>query len=600
MSTSGVGASGSVIDVQGVVSQLMQIEQRPLNVAKQRVSTATVSISAMSDLKSKLDALSSSVKDMEDSRMLAGRSVSSSDATLVKASVTSDTLAAAGSYTVTNATLASAQITQLPGFNDKSATLYNGTLTFGDATTGGTLGIGSSVRLDFGVPGGTGITLDAIRDQINADPRLSGKVTASVVNNGVSSNPYSLVLTGAATGTAAGFTVTPTAFTFPSSSFSSVALTSQSATPSTAQKTTLLGFSDDSTTLYTGTLNLSNGTSGNLIGSSVALTFAGKTLNQIIGEINSDPRLTGKVTAVVNNDPTSSNPWYLELTGAVNGADFRVVPSSFSSTASAFTPVKTDLKVAANASATVNGLPVQSKTNTFNEAIGGLSFDVLKADSSLAGTTITVTNNKSTLKERVKSFAANLSSLYTQIDALTKPGSASEKAGPLAGNSAILSLRLALSTAYNAGFVITGTSGLNSVYRWSDLGLEVQRNGSVTVREADLASAIDGATTIYGGSRRIGDEMLGGFTSSAVASQSFSGIRASITQFAGTSGTIQSTIDTLNLTKRSRETDVANIQSRLDATRKSLIAKYAALDAKLAKGNQLLANVQSSLGSLRA
>ena len=472
MSTSGVGASGSVIDVQGVVSQLMQIEQRPLNVAKQRVSTATVSISAMSDLKSKLDALSSSVKDMEDSRMLAGRSVSSSDATLVKASVTSDTLATAGSYTVKNTSLASAQITQLPGFSDRATTLHTGTLTFSDATAGGSLGIGSSATLTF-----TGKTLDEVRDLINADPSLAGKVTASVVNDGMSTNPYSLVLSGSTTGV---------------------------------------------------------------------------------------------------------------------DADFSVVPTGFSST-----PSVVLLAPAANASATVNGLQVQSKTNTFTEAIGGLSFDVLKADLSLAGTTITVTNNKSTLKERVKSFAANLSSLYTQIDALTKPGSASEKAGPLAGNSAILSLRLALSTAYNAGFVITGTSGLNSVYRWSDLGLEVQRNGSVTVREADLASAIDGATTIYGGSRRIGDEMLGGFTSSAVASQSFSGIRASITQFAGTSGTIQSTIDTLNLTKRSRESDVANIQSRLDATRKSLIAKYAALDAKLAAGNQLLANVQSSLGSLR-
>ena len=127
----------------------------------------------------------------------------------------------------------------------------------------------------------------------------------------------------------------------------------------------------------------------------------------------------------------------------------------------------------------------------------------------------------------------------------------------------------------------------------------MQRSGSVTVRDADLSKAIDGATNIYGTERRIGEEMLGGFTSNAIATQSFSGIRAALAQFAGTAGTIPATIDTLNATRRRRESDVASIQARLEATRKSLVAKYAALDTRLAKGNQLLSNVQSSLGRLQ-
>ena len=492
MSTSSVG-SGSVIDVQAVVNQLMQIEQRPLNLAKQRVSSATVSISAMSDLKAKLDALASSTKDVEDSRMLTGKAVSSSDTSLVKVSVTSNTLATPGSYTVTDTSLAKAKKVTIAGFASSSQVL---------ATSGGLLTL-SSVSGDLGTFSEpinlNGKSLEAIRDEINGNTNLAGKVVASIVNSGDSSLGYVLILTGAKTGSTANFSA---AWVGP------------------------------------GTYN-----AGSLVG---ALTQEIQAPTQTVGGIEV---------------PLDQN--------------------------------------ADDASATVNGIVVKSKTNTFTEAIGGLSFDILKASSGVGSATITVTDNKSTLKEKIKGFATNLSSVYALIDSLTKPGSADEKAGPLAGNSAIIGLRLALSTAYNAGFLITGT---NTVYRWSDLGLEVQRNGSVTVREADLASAIDGATTIYpGAARRIGNEMLGGFTSGTVTSPTtFRGIRSAITQFAGTSGTIQATIDTLNTTKRSRESEIASIQRRLDATRKSLVAKYAALDTKLARGNQTLANVQSSLGSLRA
>ena len=504
MSTSSVG-SGSVIDVQAVVNQLMQIEQRPLNLAKQRVSSATVSISAMSDLKAKLDTLASSTKDVEDSRMLTGKAVSSSDTSLVKVSVTSNTLATPGSYTVTDTSLAKAKKVTIAGFASSSQVL---------ATSGGSLTL-SSVSGDLGTFSESinlnGKSLEAIRDEINGKTNLAGKVVASIVNSGDfnsgnSSLGYVLILTGGQTGSTADFSA---AWVGP------------------------------------GTYN-----AGSLVGTRTQERQA----------------------------PTQT-----------------VIDSSGASTT-----VPLDQN-ADDASATVNGIVVKSKTNTFTEAIGGLSFDILKASSGVGGATITVTNNKSTLKDKIKGFATNLSSVYALIDSLTKPGSADEKGGPLAGNSAIIGLRLALSTAYNAGFLITGT---NTVYRWSDLGLEVQRNGSVTVREADLASAIDGATTIYSGAaRRIGDQMLGGFTSDTVVTSpttTFRGIRSAITQFAGTSGTIQATIDTLNTTKRSRESEIASIQRRLDATRKSLVAKYAALDTKLARGNQTLANVQSSLGSLRA
>ncbi|MBU6348495.1 MAG: hypothetical protein KGQ38_07785, partial [Actinomycetales bacterium] len=72
MSTSSVGGSGSIIDVQGVVNQLMQIEARPLTIAKQRASSVDTSISAMSQVKSLVDAAASSAAALEDSLTLTG------------------------------------------------------------------------------------------------------------------------------------------------------------------------------------------------------------------------------------------------------------------------------------------------------------------------------------------------------------------------------------------------------------------------------------------------------------------------------------------------------------------------------------------------
>jgi flagellar capping protein FliD len=195
------------------------------------------------------------------------------------------------------------------------------------------------------------------------------------------------------------------------------------------------------------------------------------------------------------------------------------------------------------------------------------------------------------LKGSLKTFAGDLSALNQGLAKLAKPGSKQEKGGPLAGNSSITGLSMAVSTAYSSGFRITGASGLNNTYRWADLGLEVNRDGSVSIRQADLEKAIDGITSGYGSTREIGKEMLGGFTST---------IRSVLDSFRGVAGTIQGSIEVLQTDRSRLETHVTELESRVERSRKTLIAKYAALDAKLAAMTQLSSRVQSSLSRLSA
>ncbi|NCV88258.1 MAG: hypothetical protein EBW14_20890, partial [Oxalobacteraceae bacterium] len=188
----------------------MQIEARPLTIAKQRVSSVDTSISAMSQVKSLVDAAASSAAALEDSLTLTGRSVSNSDSGLLKATVANSSLASPGAYTVSNTQLARSQRTAFAGFATSSATFGSGfgTLTIDSVSTEyGALDpiSGKSIEKSIVL---AGKSLESIRDEINASPQLSGKIAASIVNTGDASLGYVLVLNGAKSGSTAAFTAT--------------------------------------------------------------------------------------------------------------------------------------------------------------------------------------------------------------------------------------------------------------------------------------------------------------------------------------------------------------------------------------------------------
>jgi len=112
MSTSSVSGSGTVIDVQGIVNSLMQVEQRPLASINEKIKSANVSISALSELKSMVDTAYAASSAVEDPIMLSGKTISVSDAALAKATVTSNADASLGSIVVKSVRLAEAQKNQ--------------------------------------------------------------------------------------------------------------------------------------------------------------------------------------------------------------------------------------------------------------------------------------------------------------------------------------------------------------------------------------------------------------------------------------------------------------------------------------------------------
>jgi len=200
--------NGSMIDVKSIVSQLMQIEQRPLQSLNARIQGVNVSISAFGDIKSKVDSLYASLSAIQDASVMPSKMVRSSDETVVKASISSSADASIGKLVVRAQQLATAQNTTFTGFRSKDdgekfTEDLMGSKEFRIQLTGDWEGVDegdTAVSMRTFKLGEEVTSLQQLAEQINADSVLQSRVRASIVNTNVSSAPYALVLTGSETG----------------------------------------------------------------------------------------------------------------------------------------------------------------------------------------------------------------------------------------------------------------------------------------------------------------------------------------------------------------------------------------------------------------
>lgn len=208
---------GSNLDVNSIVSQLMQIEQRPLTQLNAKEANYQAQLTAWGSLKGALSSFQNAVRGLNDTSRFNSLKASSSDATVASASATS--IAAAGSYAVNISQLAQSQKLVAAGQTTMTAAIGTGaatTLTFDFGTISGgaftaydpAAGTGGTYVGSTFTSSGSGtktVTIDAtnnslagIRDAIN---NAGIGVTASIINDGGAS-PYRLVLSSETSGAA--------------------------------------------------------------------------------------------------------------------------------------------------------------------------------------------------------------------------------------------------------------------------------------------------------------------------------------------------------------------------------------------------------------
>lgn len=194
-----ITTSGSNFDVQGLVSQLMSLEQAPLTSSKKRITTYNNQISSLGKLKSTLSEFQTSLRGLISGSALNANKTDSSDASTLKG--TANANAAAGTYVVNVTSLAAAQTLAMTSYDGSAGKITSNTQSLGNASGGDlSLTFGSGTTLNVTI--GANASLQSISDAINAK---GGDVTASVVNSGP--DGYKLALSSKKAGTEGAFSV---------------------------------------------------------------------------------------------------------------------------------------------------------------------------------------------------------------------------------------------------------------------------------------------------------------------------------------------------------------------------------------------------------
>ena len=186
---------GSGLDIDGLVGQLMTIEQRPLSLLATKEASFQAKLSAFGQLKSVLTALQTAADALKDAAKFSATKASVADATLL--GVSSTTAASPGSYSVEVGALARTQRTATSATTEFAPVAGDLTITFG-SVSGGVFTPGTAAPATLSFAGGT---LEELRDTING---ADLGVTASVINNGTVKQ---LVFSGEATGAKQAFSI---------------------------------------------------------------------------------------------------------------------------------------------------------------------------------------------------------------------------------------------------------------------------------------------------------------------------------------------------------------------------------------------------------
>jgi flagellar hook-associated protein 2 len=182
------GGIGSGLDVAGIVSQLMTLERRPLDLLQTQETTLSAQLSAYGQLKSSLSGFQDAMDGLSSLDKFKVFSATPSDDNEFTA--TTNSSAAAGTYTINVTRLAESHKMTTDGAGYSAET---GSLEISVGATAFT------VTID-----GTNNSLSGIRNAINSATDNAG-VTATIINDGTSDH---LVLTSDDSGNADALTIT--------------------------------------------------------------------------------------------------------------------------------------------------------------------------------------------------------------------------------------------------------------------------------------------------------------------------------------------------------------------------------------------------------
>ncbi|NLQ18800.1 flagellar filament capping protein FliD [Marinomonas sp. M1K-6] len=208
---------------------------------------------------------------------------------------------------------------------------------------------------------------------------------------------------------------------------------------------------------------------------------------------------------------------------------------------------------------TVDGIQIRNQSNTFDDAVAGLSIEALAPTDKT--TKVDISFDQKTVQETIEAFVASYNDMVGFLQAST------DKDAVLNGNSMIRTLQSSLSTQLMSSHGEAGT--FTSVF---DLGIKMDNKGMLSFNNAKFDDAM----------KRGYSEIAPMISGKNGLAQSLENLLSSYTGSAGMTNTLK---DSLTRSIDNTEETLEAYEDRMVRYEESLRSKFAGLDSRLANMN---------------
>jgi flagellar hook-associated protein 2 len=432
------GATTPGIDVTSAVAAAIYADRAPERAWQADQTTLSSQTTALTAIQTATQALAT---DMQNLNTLTGplstRTVTSSNSNDVTATAATGTVTGSHTVVVNNVATTGSWYSDLE--SSPTATLPTSSFTL-------TTTAGASATIATG-SGNTGDNLNDLASAINGD---NLGVTATVVSDSSGSR---LAIISNTSGAASDFSISAANYT---------------------------GTSWKSPDIPTGGTLGANSVTLTIGGTPTTInTTSGETYAQLATAING---LNLGVTATAGSDSNGTNLTIASTDGTT--------PFTINEPAFGFTQAV----AATDASLTVDGVPIDSASNTVTGAIPGVTLTLL-GPSSGSPVNLTVASDASQVSTSINQFVTDyntamglLNTQFAFTSTTNSSGTTTGSQGVLASDPTIVSLQSTLEQALN--FVYTPSSGTTTVSSLSDLGITAGTDGTLSVDTTTLNNAL--------------------------------------------------------------------------------------------------------------
>jgi flagellar hook-associated protein 2 len=298
---------------------------------------------------------------------------------------------------------------------------------------------------------------------------------------------------------------------------------------------------------------------------------ANSTLEQVRDAINSNPVDTGVTATIVYNGTDYNLVYTAKGTGSANTITAHSTDDNLHAIAGTGLGgvggtqaggMDNITSAAANASLTVNGVPISSATNAVTGAIQGVTLNLTKD----AGTaTVTVARDSSAIEATVNKFISAYNQLNTDIRFLHKKGE------NLQSDSTVVYIQNQLNGILSSATGFSATGGYDYL---AEVGISRQTDGSLsldtTTFESKLSSNLNGVVQLFT------DATKGVATS--IYNQAYNMV--------GVNGLVTSRTAGLDTSIRDIENKIEAFKIRLEIIEKRYTKQFTALNSMISSMNQ--------------